>query len=72
MRVLKAHGEIGADGHLRLDIPVELPAGAIELVLVLGNVPRSNGDRYNFADLAGRLEWKGDGLREQRILRDEW
>jgi len=72
VQVLKAKGEIGADGHLRVDVAVELPAGPIELVMVLGSAPSSNGARYNFSELAGRLQWKGDAVREQRMLRDEW
>ena len=72
VQVLKTKGEIGVDGRLRVDIPVELPAGPVELVMVLGGVPPSNGTKYNFSDLAGRLQWKGDAVREQRILRDEW
>jgi hypothetical protein len=72
VQVLKTKGEIGADGHLRVDIPVELPAGPIELVMVLGGAGPSNGARYDFSGLAGRLQWKGDAVREQRILRDEW
>jgi hypothetical protein len=71
MTVLKATGEIGADGHLRLDVPVELPPGSVELVVVVGQGP-SNGVRRSFGDLVGRLQWKGDGLREQQIMRDEW
>jgi hypothetical protein len=27
---------------------------------------------YRFSDLAGRLEWKGDAVAQQRALRDEW
>ncbi len=27
---------------------------------------------YDFSDLAGKLEWKGDAVAEQRRLRDEW
>lgn len=27
---------------------------------------------YDFSDLIGKLEWKGDALNEQRFLRDEW
>lgn len=71
LRVLKTKGEIGADGRLRVDVPVELPAGTIELVVVLGGTPPSNGAKYNFSELAGRLQWKGDAVREQRNLRDE-
>ena len=30
--------------------------------------PRS----YDFSDLAGKLQWQGDALLEQKKLRDEW
>lgn len=28
--------------------------------------------RYDFSDLTGKLEWKGDAVAQQRSLRDEW
>lgn len=28
--------------------------------------------KYNFSDLVGKLEWKGDAMHQQRQLRDEW
>ncbi len=28
--------------------------------------------KYRFSDLAGRLEWTGDAVAQQRVLRDEW
>ena len=28
--------------------------------------------KYDFSDLFGKLEWKGDAVAEQRRLRDEW
>ena len=27
---------------------------------------------YDFSDLIGKLEWKGNPVEEQRRLRDEW
>jgi len=27
---------------------------------------------YDFSDLVGKLQWKGDAVSEQRKLRDEW
>lgn len=27
---------------------------------------------YDFSDLAGALEWEGDAITQQRLLRDEW
>ena len=72
MQVVKTQGEVGSDGRLRLDVPVELPAGTVELVLVMGVSPQPNGSKYNFTGVVGRLEWQGDALKEQRKLRDEW
>jgi hypothetical protein len=72
MQVVKTKGEVGLDGRLRLDVPVELPAGAVELVLVVGGPSHPNGSKYDFADVVGKLEWQGDALEEQRKLRDEW
>ncbi|MDX2285618.1 MAG: hypothetical protein NW241_15730 [Bacteroidia bacterium] len=27
---------------------------------------------YDFSDLAGQLQWQGDAVRQQRMMRDEW
>ncbi len=27
---------------------------------------------YDFSDLSGKLEWKGDAVTQQRTMRDEW
>ena len=27
---------------------------------------------FDFSDIAGKLQWKGDAIEEQRRLRDEW
>ena len=70
MQVVKTQGEVGPDGRLRLDVPVELPAGAVELVLVVGGSPRPNGSKYDFSDVVGKLQWQGDALEEQRKLRN--
>ncbi|MCB0562182.1 MAG: hypothetical protein H6573_02135 [Lewinellaceae bacterium] len=34
--------------------------------------PPSEAGRYDFSDIAGKLEWTGDALTQQRMLRDEW
>ncbi len=28
--------------------------------------------KYDFSDLSGKLQWKGDAVAEQQKLRDEW
>jgi len=29
-------------------------------------------NKYDFSDVAGKLEWQGDAIQEQRKMRDEW
>ena len=70
LQVVKTQGEVGPDGRLRLDVPVELPAGAVELVLIVGSTPQLNGSKYDFAGVVGKLQWQGDALEEQRQLRN--
>ena len=71
MRVLRLASEIDPDGHLRLDLPTQLPEGSIELVLVINPIQRERKvEKYDFSDLAGKLEWRGDAVAVQRSLRD--
>jgi hypothetical protein len=72
MQVLKTKGQARSDGRLRVDVPVELPASTVELVVVVNESPRPNGSKYDFGGVVGRLEWQGDAVEEQRKLRDEW
>ena len=71
MQVVKTKGQVGSDGRLRVDVPVELPAGTVEFVLVVSEPPRPNGSKYDFAGVVGRLEWQGDAVEEQRKMSDE-
>ena len=44
-------------------------------ILVVLNPVSSEGKhkfRYDFSDLVGRLNWRGDAVTMQRNLRDEW
>jgi hypothetical protein len=72
MQIVKTTGEVGTDGRLRLDVPVELPAGTVEFIPVVSEPPRPNGSKYDFTGVVGRLEWQGDAVEEQRKQRDEW
>lgn len=71
MRTLKLKSHIDGDGHLRLDVPTNLPQGDVELVLVIEPASAAKS-RYDFSDLAGQLQWTGDAPAEQKKLRDEW
>ncbi|MFB2770939.1 hypothetical protein ACE1AT_16845 [Pelatocladus sp. BLCC-F211] len=74
MKVLKLAAVIDGSGNLHLDIPTELPAGNVDVVIVLNpSIPDTPQTKsYDFSDLAGRLSWQGDGVAAQRMLRDEW
>lgn len=73
MQIVKTKGEIDQDGHLRLDLSTQLPAGPVDLTLVLESASsQTNGSKYDFVDLAGKLSWQGDAVVTQRKLRDEW
>ncbi len=43
-------------------------------VIVL--IPEENDDKisqqYDFSDVAGKLEWRGEAVEEQRKIRNEW
>ncbi len=74
MKVLKLAAMIDASGNLHLDVPTELSAGTVDVVIVLNpSIPENSKEKsYDFSDLAGRLNWKGDSVAMQRMLRDEW
>jgi hypothetical protein len=74
MEVLKLTTKIDESGYLHLDIPTQLAAGLVNIVVVLNPVVPDvkPQPRYDFSDLAGRLTWQGDAVAMQRSLRDEW
>ena len=40
--------------------------------VILFPVEEEKKPRYDFSDIVGKLRWKGDAVKEQRTLRDEW
>ncbi len=73
MHVLKVTGIIDSEGHLELDIPTELPAGKVEVVLVINStLPEKPTRRYDFSDLTDKLSLQGDPVAIQREMRNAW
>jgi hypothetical protein len=73
IQALTLTGKIDESGHLRLDVPTQLPPGDVELVVVINPVsPQVTQSKYDFSKLVGKLQWKGDAIATQRALRDEW
>lgn len=77
MTTMNLHAVIDENGRLRLDIPTNLPAGAVELDLTVRHVtPRAEEPVASaspaWIELVGKLQWQGDAVGQQRRLRDEW
>jgi hypothetical protein len=69
---LEVRGQIGADGHLHVDVPTSLPPGTADVAITIRAADSNGNGKYDFSDLVGRLEWRGDAVAEQRMIRDEW
>ncbi len=51
----------------------KLPSHAHVLITLLDSQEEQQGKgMYDFSELAGKLKWKGDAVKAQRNLRDEW
>ena len=72
MKTLNFIRRTGTDGDLHLTIPVKVPNSTVEITVVMNVINNDMKKHYNFDDLAGRLTWKGNAVKEQRRLRDEW
>ena len=74
MEVLKLTTEIDETGQLKIDLPTNLEAGKVDLVVVINPASEKNQEynQYDFSDLGGKLSWQGDAVAAQRQLKDEW
>ena len=74
MEVLKLTTEIDRMGQLKLDLPTNLEAGKVDLVVIVNPVTDESKKQnpYDFSDLEGTLSWQDDTVATQRQLRDEW
>ena len=74
MEVLKLTAKTDESGCLNLNIPTQLTAVEVNVVLVLNPVSpvQKQQSKYDFSDLVGRLAFQGDAVAMQRNLRDEW
>lgn len=74
MQVLTLTGTINPDGHLHLDVPTQLPAGKVELVLVINptSPEKASSRKYDFSDLSGKLTLSGDPVAIEKEMRNAW
>ena len=73
MEVLKLTTEIDDTGQLKIELPTNLKAGKVDLIVIVNPIPEKDmRNNYNFSNLAGKLSWQGDAVATQRNLRNEW
>lgn len=73
MEILKLTTKIDDAGQLKIDLPTNLEAGEVDLVVIVNPVSKED-KRQNIPDFLdlGKLNWQGDAVATQRKLRDEW
>jgi hypothetical protein len=59
-----------SDNHVTIQVPSAFVGIDIEVVAFPASV--KSDASFDFSDLAGKLKWSGDAVKEQRALRDEW
>ena len=72
IKTLQISTRTDLDGHLRLDVPLDRAAADLNVIIVMHPSPASSKGQYDCSDLAGRLKWRGNAVKEQRTLRDQW
>jgi hypothetical protein len=61
-------------GEIKLNEKVTVERDIPVIVTFLEDIEESKEPvkKYRFSDLAGKLEWEGDAVAQQRAIRDEW
>ena len=55
-----------------VEVPREFSAYTCRVIVVPLQEVKKQKQKYDFSDIVGKLQWKGDAVAEQRRLRDEW
>ena len=71
MKTLHVNTRTDQDGHLRLDMPLAQSTTNISLIVIMED-QQSGKRKHDCSDLVGRLKWRGDAIKEQRNLREQW
>jgi hypothetical protein len=76
METLRMTAKPGKHGRVIINVPPRFRSRKLDLVVVLNEISntaeKKTGGEYDFASLQGRLRWKGNALKEQKRLRNEW
>ena len=56
----------------RISIEVPHEFNSFDCRVIVVPIQEVKKQKYDFSDIAGKLQWKGDAVAEQRRLRNEW
>ena len=64
---------IDNSGHeVVIPLPENYQRRKLEVIVLPIEEEKEPDKKFDFSDLYGKLDWKGDAVAEQRKLRDEW
>ena len=57
---------------LTIELPEEFNNKKVEVIVLPMEAMKEETPKKDLLEFFGKLEWKGDAVKEQRKLRDEW
>lgn len=70
MEAIKTVAKRTKSGKYKIDLPIDDDAAEIEVFVIVEEKKSKN--KKKLADFEGRLEWKGDPVAYQKMIRNEW
>ena len=70
MEAIKAKAIRTKSGKYKISLPISTQAEEVEVMVIVNQ--KKEESKKTFADFAGKLEWKGDPVKYQKKIRDEW
>jgi|SaaInl8_200m_RNA_FD_contig_31_1231472_length_535_multi_5_in_0_out_0_1 hypothetical protein len=61
-----------AGNKLFLNIPKDFQQEQVEVIILPYYSKKQNKTKYDFSSFAGKLKWKGNAVKQQREIRNEW
>ncbi len=70
MQAIQAIAKKTKSGKYKIDLPLNVSSDEVEVMVIVENEKATS--KKTHADFAGKLEWKGDAVEYQKMMRNEW
>ena len=70
MDIIRTVAKKTKSGKFKIDLPESYKEDEIQVVIIIEE-PKEKSKK-TLADFAGKLEWKGDPVEYQKMIRNEW